>query len=68
MDENYLNRIDNEKKELMAKKYRITMNIDTDTVSWIRSETKDFDAIEITSKDETWAHEVIEIIRKLENL
>ncbi len=71
---NGANRLNSEKnimgsvKEMMAKKYRITMNIDTDTVSWIRSETKDFDAIEISSKDETWAHEVIEIIRKLENL
>ena len=55
-------------KELMAKKYRITMNIDTDTVSWIRSETKDFDAIDIDSKDGNWAHEVIGIIRDLKDL
>ena len=55
-------------KELMAKKYRITMNIDTDTVSWIRSETKDFDAIDIDSKDGNWAHEVIGIIRNLKDL
>ena len=55
-------------KELMANKYRITLNIDTDSVSWIRSETKDFDTIGIDPNNENWAHQVIEIIRKLKEL
>ena len=55
-------------KDLMEKKYRITLNIDTDTVSWIRSDTKDFDAIDIDKESENWAHQVIEIIRKLKDL
>ena len=55
-------------KDLMAKKYRVTMNIDTDTVSWIRSETKDFDSIEIDPNNGVWAHQVIGIIRDLKDL
>ncbi len=55
-------------KDLLSRKYRITLNIDTDTVSWIRSETKDFDAIDINSKEGNWAHQVIEIIRDLKEL
>ncbi len=55
-------------KELMAKKYRVTLNIDMDSVSWIRSDTKNFEMIDIPAKDETWAHEVITIVRKLKEL
>ena len=55
-------------KELMANKYRITLNIDMDTVSWIRSETKEFEQIEIPSKEENWAQQVIAIVRNLKNL
>ena len=55
-------------KELMANKYRITLNIDMDTVSWIRSETKEFEQIESPSKEENWAQQVIAIVRNLKNL
>ena len=55
-------------KDLMEKKYRVTLNIDTETVSWIRSETKDFDAININPENGIWAHQVIEIIRNLKEL
>ena len=55
-------------KELMAKKYRITMNIDTDTVSWIRSETKEFEMIDVKPEDGNWTREVIEIVRRLKDL
>ena len=55
-------------KELMAKKYRITLNIDTDTVSWIRSETKEFEMIDVKPEDGNWAREVIEIVRRLKDL
>ena len=55
-------------KELMARKYRITLNIDMDAVSWIRSETKDFEMIYIDSKDGSWAQQVIAIVRKLKDL
>ena len=55
-------------KDLMDKKYRITLNIDMDTVSWIRSETKEFDQIEIPSDGDNWSQNVIEIVRKLNDL
>ena len=55
-------------KDLMDKKYRITLNIDMDTVSWIRSETKEFDQIEIPSDGDNWSQNVIEIVRKLKGL
>ena len=54
--------------DLMAKKYRVTLNIDTDSVSWIRSETKDFEVIDIDKNSGNWAHQVIEIVRKLKEL
>ena len=54
--------------DLMAKKYRITLNIDMESVSWIRSETKEFEAIDIPSKGEDWAQQVIAIVRKLKDL
>ena len=58
----------NSVNDLMAKKYRITLNIDMESVSWIRSETKEFEAIDIPSKGEDWARQVIAIVRKLKDL
>lgn len=55
-------------KELMAKKYRITLNIDTDQVSWVRSDTKEFDQIDIQPDSGEWTKEVISIIRNLKDL
>ena len=55
-------------REKMEKKYRVTLNIDTDAVSWIRSDTKEFDQIPVKSHGEEWAKEVISIIRDLKNL
>ena len=46
----------------------VTLNIDMDTVSWIRSETKEFDQIEIPSDGDNWSQNVIEIVRKLKDL
>lgn len=54
--------------DLMRKKYRITLNIDMESVSWIRSDTKDFNQIEIVSGDGNWASQVIAIVRKLKDL
>ena len=52
----------------MEKKYRVTLNINTDSLSWIRSDTKEFDQIEIRSKGEEWSKEVISVIRSLGHL
>ena len=57
-----------EVREAIDKKYRVTLNIDTDAVSWIRSDTKEFDQIPVKSRGEEWAKEVISIVRDLKNL
>ncbi len=55
-------------KDLLAGKYRVTLNIDMETVSWILSETKEFEAIEIDTQNGPWANQVIGIVRKLKDL
>lgn len=55
-------------KELMAKKYRVTLNIDMESVSWIRSDTKDFEMINIDPKGDSWARQVTDILRRLKDL
>lgn len=55
-------------KDLMAQKYRITLNIDMESVSWIRSESKDFEMIDIPSDKGQWAQQVITIVRGLKDL
>ncbi len=72
---NGANRLNSEKgndmrsvKEMMEKKYRVTLNIDTDTVSWIRSDTKEFDVINLDCESGNWAQQVITIVKKLKEL
>lgn len=55
-------------KAIMEEKYRVTLNIDMETVSWIRSETKDFEQIEIPTNGDDWGQQVIAIVRKLKDL
>ena len=55
-------------KELMAKKYRVTLNIELNTVSWIRSDTKEFEQIDIPSDGNDWAQQAIAIVRQLKDL
>lgn len=57
-----------EVRALMEKKYRVTLNINTDCISWIRSDTKEFDQIDIRSKGDEWSEEVISVIRSLGDL
>ena len=55
-------------KKIIAEKYRVTLNIDLETVSWIRSEIKDFEQIDIPSNGEDFGQQVIAIVRKLKDL
>ena len=55
-------------KALMEKKYHVTLNIDTDSISWIRSDTKEFDQIPVNAGGEEWAKEVISRVRELKDL
>ena len=55
-------------KELMAEKYRVTLNIDMEAVSWIRSDTKEFELIDIDTDTDNWAQQVITTVRKLKDL
>lgn len=51
-------------KSLLQKQYPVTLHIDTDTVLRVHSDTKEFEQVDIESRDETWANEVVSIVRR----
>ncbi len=50
-------------REMMEKKYRVTLHIDTDSVVRIHTDTKEYEQTVIESQDGKWSNHVISIVR-----
>ena len=53
-------------REMMEKKYRVTLHIDTDSVVRSHTDTKEFEQKTIGSKDDKWSANVISIVREFQ--